>query len=158
MHLLWFICLMPVTVLNVLALEEMDFAPCPGGTLHGASNSCIIVVHEYRNWSDARAYCQDLYTGGDLIKITSVQMNWAIADILPNDRSWIKFWIGLKLYGVNQRWLDETTNTAYTHAFWFDNDYNNGKHCFVTPIGNSYWRRYRCSSEKKFICQYPYDP
>ncbi|RUS68633.1 hypothetical protein EGW08_023605 [Elysia chlorotica] len=163
MHLKWFICLMPVTVLAVLELEKRDSNPCVyacssclAGWLDVPTNTCITVIGTRKNWSGARGFCRGLGTGADLVKITSARMNWAITYYLPRDDS--QFWIGLHLDGTDKRWLDETTNPAYTNLEYWIFDHNHARDCYVTIAPGGKWHREMCSSEKKFICGYPYDP
>ncbi|KAK3727418.1 hypothetical protein RRG08_058835 [Elysia crispata] len=123
---------------------------CPlGWFIHEPSVSCLQLITTSLTWTNARQKCQEL--GGDLVKINDAEMNTFIKNKLTIDTQ--NWWIGLKKYGSNYRWLNETTNAVYENFELTVYPVNEVRNCIVYEKSSETWHREFCGVSKPSICQ-----
>ncbi|KAK3766485.1 hypothetical protein RRG08_059303 [Elysia crispata] len=116
------------------------------------SVSYLKLITASKSWTNARQNCQQL--GGDLVKIEDSGMNTFLKNKLSSfTQNW---WIGLKKSGNSYRWLNESTNAAYTNietGTIFDSVAV--RDCFVYDRNSGQWFESSCDATRPSLCQSP---
>ncbi|KAK0147553.1 P-selectin [Merluccius polli] len=111
------------------------------------------------NWTDARAWCQNLYT--DMVVIQSQVENDYLVSLLPNQTQAPYYWIGITKIHKNDNWTWVGDNSTWiSDQVWAYNEPNNNhsnEFCVELYVNNDVkkrgkWNDEKCSSRKYPVC------
>ncbi|CAL8238278.1 unnamed protein product [Merluccius merluccius] len=111
------------------------------------------------NWTDARAWCQNVYT--DMVVIQSQVENDYLVSLLPNKTQAPYYWIGITKIHKNDNWTWVGDNSTWiSDQVWAYNEPNNNhsnEFCVELYVNNDVkkrgkWNDEKCSSQKYPVC------
>nr|KAI8734418.1 lectin BRA-3-like [Biomphalaria glabrata] len=128
----------------------VDCQLCQSGmTYHRHTHSCMIAVHSYLHYEEAKEYCARTYSGGHLVYILDKETDTFIKKNLIADQYW--YYIGLSDKEENgvYKWINEK-NVSYTGWYSKSHTPQRNKDYVVATVDG--WIEVTDRSTK-FICQ-----
>nr|XP_055035543.1 C-type mannose receptor 2-like [Misgurnus anguillicaudatus] len=111
------------------------------------ANASYVLVHQYKNWTEAQSYCREHHT--DLVSIRNESENQEIQYFLQNN-DYYSGWIGLYR---TRSWSDQSNSTF---SNWMSGQpYNAGYNNYCTAVSftdSGSWTNKNCDNQLSFLC------